>query len=108
EDGTPAEAYPAPAARGGQAPQPGRGVAYRDWPQLQRQCGDDFATGSVIVSTYLRSYVATATTSIFAADSMSSIIPFCSISWAGGNGRTACHQCIKQQASGTGWNSEPT
>jgi hypothetical protein len=45
ENGPSAKAYPAPAARSDQAPRPGRGIIDRDWPQLQRQCGDDFETG---------------------------------------------------------------
>jgi hypothetical protein len=31
-----------PAAKGDQAPRAWRGIPYRDWPQLQRQRGDDF------------------------------------------------------------------
>src|SRR5271166_1355951 len=56
----------------------------------------------------LRHYVATSTTSIFAVENMSSTILVYSIPGALVNGRTACHQCIKQQAGGTGWNSDPT
>src|ERR1700704_3661482 len=40
EDGPTAQAQPAPAERGDQAPRPGRGIAYRDRAQLQRQRGD--------------------------------------------------------------------
>ena len=42
--GPAAQAHPAPAARGDQASRPGRGIARRHWPQLQRQRGDDFPT----------------------------------------------------------------
>jgi rhodanese-related sulfurtransferase len=55
-----------------------------------------------------RHYVATSTTSIFAVQTMSYTIMVYIIPGEAGNGRTACHQCIKQQAGGTGWNSEPT
>jgi len=42
---------PAPAARGDQAPRPGRGIARRHWPQLQRQRGDDFPADAGVVTT---------------------------------------------------------
>ena len=42
ENGPTVEAHPSPAARGDQAPRPGRD-ACRDRPQLQRQRGDDFS-----------------------------------------------------------------
>jgi len=42
EDGAEAEAHSAPAARGPQAPWPGRRNTGGDWPQLQCQPGDDF------------------------------------------------------------------
>src|SRR5271166_3251960 len=57
---------------------------------------------------FLRHYVATSTTSIFVVENISSTIMVYSIPGALVNGRTACHQCIKQQAGGTGWNSDPT
>jgi hypothetical protein len=40
--GPTAQAHPTSAARGNQAPRPRRGIAYRDWPKLQRQRRDDF------------------------------------------------------------------
>ena len=47
ENGPAAQAHPAPAARGDQAPRPGRGIARRHRPQLQRQRRDDFAAGAM-------------------------------------------------------------
>ncbi len=39
--------YPAPAARGGQAPRPGRGIPYRYRPQLQCKPEHDFEAGEL-------------------------------------------------------------
>src|SRR5208283_4897137 len=65
-------------------------------------------TNLVRVVANARHYVATSTTSIFVVENMSSTIMVYSIPGALVNGRIACHQCIKQQAGGTGWNSDPT
>ena len=48
KNGPAAQAHPAPAARGDQAPRPGRGIARRHWPQLQRQRVDDFPADAIV------------------------------------------------------------
>ena len=45
--GRQAEAHPAPAARGDQAPRRGGRAVARDRPQLQRQHSDDFEAGGL-------------------------------------------------------------
>jgi Resolvase, N terminal domain len=46
--GAAAQAHLAPASRGDQTPRPGRGIARRHWPQLQRQRADDFPAGAIV------------------------------------------------------------
>src|SRR5208337_2790940 len=75
-------------------------------PDLRRK--DQSRIRSLPDRRYFRHYVATSTTSIFVVENISSTIMVYSIPGALVNGRTACHQCIKQQAGGTGWNSDPT
>jgi DNA invertase Pin-like site-specific DNA recombinase len=51
EDGAQAEAHLPPEARGDPPPRQGRGVACRDWPQLQRLGMDDFKVDDLTVAT---------------------------------------------------------
>src|ERR1700712_1761533 len=55
-----------------------------------------------------RHHVATATTPMLKYRSDRSTIPFLDTSREGGNGRTACHRCTKEQASRTSRNATPT
>ena len=56
----------------------------------------------------LRYYVATTTTCIFPVRTRRVTITLSGVSGASGDGRIACHACITQQASGIGWDADPT
>src|SRR5208337_4020238 len=75
---------------------------------LAKRYANDRRQAAPALGAKIRHYVATSTTSIFVVENMSSTIMVYSIPGALVNGRIACHQCIKQQAGGTGWNSDPT